>query len=123
MKHFVILSTGAYSDYCPIYYIGDEEITKTELLDMGREIGDLLLNKYNELPEREHKKIYDWDDQKTERYNPETGKTVRRPSKDEWFILMEEWLIACEKYKRLPENIPEINCYYDFPSSQNKDNF
>jgi len=121
MKYFVILSTGAYSDYSPTYYIGDEEITEKEFKDKGRELGDYLLNKYNELPEREHKKVADWDDQKIERYNPETGKTIMRPSNDEWFILMDEWLTVQKEYKTLPNNIPEINCYYDFPNSNREE--
>lgn len=92
-KYFVILSQGEYSDYSPIYYMGDVKITKKEMDFEGKKIGDSLIDA------------------------PETGEEVYRPRFDKWFPLMEEWILG-KGYERLPDDIPEINvCYSDIPTN------
>ena len=76
------------------------------------------------LPERPHKCTGDWccgfeKEKPTEKYNLETGKTVRSPFSDDnkWFTRMKTW-IASQGFSPLPEDIPEINiAYSDYPTS------
>lgn len=117
MKYFIILSAGAYSDYEKTYYMGDREITEEELYKKGEQVGDLLLKEYNEYPARIIKNS--WGDDVKELYNPENNETVNIPYYTDWIKLMEEWLKK-EGYTKLPTDVPEINCYYDFPTSNNK---
>lgn len=113
MNNFVILSVGAYSDYSPDYYVGDEQITQEKMDFKAREIGDKLIKEYNELPTREIKNREPWDYRKNEKFNPETNKTVYEPSQYDFIKVFEEWLLE-KGYKKL-ENIPEVNVYYDLP--------
>ena len=113
MKHFVILSTGAYSEYSPCYYGGEEEITQEEMDFKAREIGDKLIKEYNELPERKVEKIYSWQNE-TEKFNPETNKTVYPPKDYIFNEIFSKWLIEEKGYEELV-NIPEVNVYYDLP--------
>ena len=112
MEYFVILSDREYSDYDPIYFMGDNQITKKELNKKGREVGDLVLNEFEKLPKR--KSTSPWEGE-TESYNPETEKTVYSPDFGKWYLIMEKW-IEQKGFKKLPENIPEINvAYSDIP--------
>lgn len=113
-KYFVILSYGAYSDYEPIYFMGDIPITQKELDRKGKEIGDYLIAEYESLPERPD------DREGVEKYDPATNKTIFSPSFEEWFSLMKKWLLKEKGYEKLPSDIPEINVYYDIPHSQLK---
>ena len=114
-KHFVILSNGAYSDYSPIYFMGDIPITQEELDRKGREIGDYLIAQYEALPERPTTAF--WDDRKMEKYDPVTNETIYSLSYEEWFPLMKKWLLEEMGYEELPSDIPEINIHYDIPHS------
>lgn len=130
---FVNLSSGAYSDYDATYYIGNVEITQKELDKKGTEIGDILLAEWNGLPEKKHEHVAHWGDYptckewnerwghlcpETEKYIVETGKVASKGNIDgKWKPLMEEWLSG-KGYKKFPEEIPEINIYYDIPISK-----
>ena len=114
-KYFVILSEGAYSDYSPDYYIGYIEITQEELSEKGKEVGRFLMEQYNLLPERKSTSVYEWDKDKMEKYDVNTDKTIFVPSDRDWQPIMEQWLFE-KGYEKLPDNIPEINIYYDLPT-------
>uniref|UniRef100_A0A6M3MEX6 Uncharacterized protein n=1 Tax=viral metagenome TaxID=1070528 RepID=A0A6M3MEX6_9ZZZZ len=103
---FVILSSGAYSDYDPIYYYGGRKVEERELKEVGRRMGDELLEWFEGLP----------NNKVGESYDPDTGEIVDSHRLGEkWFKKMEVWLID-NKYKRVPDGIPELNASYsDFP--------
>lgn len=117
MKYFVILSQGAYSDYCPNYYYGDNEITKEQFNKKGEEVGDKLIEEYLSLPERKDTSGRYWNDGEKERFNPITNKTVYKPNSRIFIEIMEKWLIEEMNYKKV-EECPEINCCYDIPTSK-----
>lgn len=117
MKYFIILSSGAYSDYDTTYYMGDREMSKKELYKKGEEIGDLLLKEYNKYPKRTVKNY--WGKDVEEAYNPENNEAVYEPDNIQWAKLMEKWLKE-EGFIEVSSDVPEINCYYDFPTSNNK---
>lgn len=130
---FVILSSGAYSDYSPNYYVGRDEITQEELDKKGVEIGDLLLIEWQNVKEVPHvhvKDIFgetcDVTSKKWNRNCPdfdkvdENGKRTWKGKIDsKWTPLMEEWLTS-KGFSIVPDDIPEINTYYDIPVSVNK---
>ena len=106
MKHFVIISSGAYSDYTPAYFMGDIEISQKEFNEKGKEFSDLMIEEFQKLPI----KLSEFG---TEiRYNPENNEEYPSPDKEKWTILMEKWLTE-KGFEKLPDNIPEINIDYD----------
>lgn len=124
MQHFVILSQGAYSDYSPTYYMGPNPLSKEELDELGKKIGDECIRNWRELPEREHVHS-DWcfgRCPKYERYNPIEDCNVSSPFDNygmtpSWHTRMEEELTKLG-FTKLPEEIPEINVLYnDYPSN------
>jgi hypothetical protein len=127
MKYYLILSEGAYSDYSPTYYVGDKEITYSEFKKKGEEIGDLLLSKFDNLPTREHNRIkcekyYDGrikcTHEELEKYWEESlEKAHRYDLKSMWMKEMEKWIFE-NGFEELPSDIPEINIYYDVPTSK-----
>jgi len=118
-KYFVILSSGAYSDYSPNYYMGEVEITDKEFDRKGIEVGDKLIEEYLLLPERPSTSKWSWEENKTERYD-EKGEVIYPPGDAEFEKIMEKWLLEEKGYEKLPEDIPEINCAYsDIPNSKN----
>lgn len=121
-KHFVILSEGEYSDYTPTYYIGDVEITQEEFDKKALELGDKLIEQYELLPDRPYIPKYNFETQTSEKYNPETNERVRRPWGSDFIKVMEKWLIEEKGYEKLPTEIAEIRCEYDFPTSKNGTN-
>lgn len=125
MKYFVILSEGAYSEYSPEYWMGDIEITQEEFDKKGKEIGDLVIEEFNKLPARKHTcdrgnreycfHYYSYDNGYV-RFDPLTNKEYSRPPQSRWQEKIEAWLTE-KGYSKLPCDIPEINCHYDFPFS------
>lgn len=114
--NYVILSQGAYSDYSPDYYVGEQLITQEDLDKKGREVGDMILAEYEANPERPHISEYSWDREITERYNPDTGERVTTYEHgDKWIEHMITWLNSLG-FTKLPSAIPEININYgDMP--------
>jgi len=113
MKNFVILSTGAYSEYNPRYYYGLFPITQEELDKKGKEIGDIVIKEFLELPEVEvemGRVVYTVRQDKN-------GQKISSPDYCRWFDLMELWLLGEMDYEKVPEGIPEVNVYYDVPSN------
>ncbi len=119
-KYFVILSVGAYSNYSPYYYYGDNEITKEQLDKKGEEVGDKLMEEYLSLPERKETSGFTWKENETERYNPNTKETVYPPRDMEFIEIMEKWLLEEMNYEKVDDDCPEINVYYDIPTSKSK---
>lgn len=124
MKHYLILSEGAYSDYSPIYFVGDREITQSEFNQKGREIGDSVIKEWEALPTRPHV-CEEWCfhgapiPPKLEKYDPLNDNKFAGsyPRGDRWMKLMEEWIVS-QGFERIPENISEININYsEFPSN------
>ena len=116
-KHYVILSSGAYSDYSPIYFIGERKVTQEELNQKSLDIGDFMWKKFNELPERKGEDYYGRP--KMIKYNPEKPDVYigGSPSDDEFIEKMSTWLI-CEGFEMIPTTgVPEINIYYDVPKT------
>jgi len=114
-KYFVVLSQGAYSDYSPDYYIGDEPITQKELDVKGAEVGDFIISEFEKLPERPFSGEYNYSNETVEKYDPKTNKRMWQPGFSEWQPLMENWLKE-KGYKKLPTSLPEINVSYsDIP--------
>jgi len=127
MKHYLILSEGAYSDYSPIYFSGSKEITQKEFDKKGEEVGDKLFAWFDTLPEREHKtglyhNTHYSSCKPTEKYYPETGEMAYSGGlAEKWFKEMEKWILS-QGFERLPEEIPEINVgYSDIPNSKNRE--
>lgn len=128
-QYYLILSEGAYSDYSPIYYVGDKEITYNEFLKKGKEIGDEVINEWESLPERPHicKDNYCCvytalgKPKKTEKYDPNDLKRYisnSGPMSNDWFDKMEKWIFS-QGFKKIPDNIPELNSSYsEFPSNK-----
>lgn len=117
MKYFVILSQGAYSDYDPEYYYGDREITQEELNKKSIEVGDSFMKEYLGFPERESTSKWAITGDK-EKYNPKTGEVVYQPSESEYLEIMGKWLENEMGYEKVGDS-PEINVYYDIPTSKN----
>lgn len=117
-QHYVILSSGAYSDYSPIYFVGDKEITQEQLKNKSEEIGTQMWNEWIAIPTRRQKSY--WNDTEIDKkYDPENPKRYisdSGPDEDEFMEEMKEWL-KTEGFEELPLNIPEINVYYDVPGN------
>lgn len=111
-NYFVILSEGAYSDYSPRYFIGNRKITKEELYKKGEEIGDILELWKENLPFATKIGYEQY------KYDIKEDRIVFNCD-DKWFSEMVKWLDG-EGFKDLPDDIPEINIYYDMPTSKNK---
>lgn len=116
MKYFAILSSGCYSDYSPVYYMGEYPLSEEEFKLKGKEMGDLVISEYENLPEREHTCTstyccFSGKTEKTEKYDPVSGNRVRRVDNGRWNDLMVAWLTSLG-FVELPENIPEINIEY-----------
>ena len=114
--HFVILSSGAYSDYSPEYFVGEYPLTQEEFDKKGRDLGDEIIAEFEALPEREHKcDTWCWHQVtgkvELEKYNPVTGKRCYHPDGTEWETRMKEWLTSLG-FQPLPDEIPEINIEY-----------
>lgn len=111
MKYFVILSSGAYSDYKATWYMGDKKITQEEIDKKGVELGDAIVEWYELLPEKENERgrkcKYD-------------GDMDIWPYKLEyiWRSRMEEWL-KNQGYQEI-QSSAEVNIDYDLPT--NRDN-
>jgi len=123
-KHYLILSAGAYSDYSPTYFVGDREITQEEYKKKGEELGDIVIEQWENAPTRPHVcngEYCCWKSDKDlyEKYNPVTGERYySSPNSGEWFKLVREWILA-QGYEELPENIPELNSSYsEFPNTK-----
>lgn len=87
--HYVIISTGEYSDYSPKYYAGHREITQVELDAKARELGDAAL--------------------------ADTEYSYQAEAR--WQRDMKAWLNT-QGFERLPDHIPEVNIEYgDLPHS------
>lgn len=120
MKHYAILSSGCYSDYFPVYYIGDYPLTQEEFDKKGREVGDRVIAEHINYPERPHVCTADWccykpGELKTEKFNPDTNKRVYGVDDSKWTKTMEDWLFSLG-FEQIPDNIPEINlAYSDVP--------
>lgn len=124
MNYYLILSQGCYSDYSPRYFVGSVEVTQEEYDKKGREVGDMVIKKFQELPERKHVCEVSWcgycigGKPRMEKYDPTTNKMVYIPSYDEWQTVMIEWLTSLG-FTELPDNIPEINIdYSDLPHNK-----
>lgn len=115
--HFIILSTGAYSDYEPKYYMGYTQITQKELDEKSVEIGNAMYEKWLALPERKSTSNFEWEKDKMERYDPETNETVYSPFENDYILILEKWLLEEMGYEKLPDDIPEINTYDKIPNS------
>jgi hypothetical protein len=112
MKNYIILSSGAYSDYSPTYFFGDREITQDELQQKAYEIGDKMWAEWEALPERD-------GEFGRHKYDPLTTKYAGiHPDGNEFIEKMAKWLEA-EGYEPVPTGLPEINVYYDVPRSPN----
>ena len=102
MKYFVILSEGEYSDYSPVYFMGEVEITQKELDKKGEEVGDSLYDWFDGLPKRlvkpceeahSHYVLCNENVGKEELYYPETGeKAYSEDLSKKWFETMSVWL-------------------------------
>ena len=120
MKHYAILSSGCYSDYSPVYYIGEYPLTQEEFTKKGKEVGDMVIAEFENYPERPHVCREDWccfrpGELKTEKYNPSTDKRVYAVDNNKWTKTMEDWLFSLG-FEKLPESIPELNiAYSDVP--------
>lgn len=117
--YYVILSTGAYSDYDPEYFVGAMEITKEDLDKQGEFIGDELLDWYDSLPEKESK---GWDGIRSVKYDPNEpeGCIWSGDLAEKWIERMEKWLEE-KGFRKLPEGIPEINVSYsEIPSTKKR---
>lgn len=97
-QHYVILSSGAYSDYFPIYFVGTTKVSQEVLEAKSLEIGDAMWVAF-EAGEKEP-----WQ------YRPDEDSFIKR---------MSDWLYSLG-YTKLPDKIPEINVYYDVPRSKEK---
>lgn len=109
--YYVILSSGAYSDYSPVYFVGPTKVTQEELKTKSLEIGDAMWAYFESLPERN-------GEFGSHRYDPETNDYVGIcPDEGEFIEKMSEWLYSIG-YQKLPSDIPEINVYYDVPRTE-----
>lgn len=115
--NYVILSSGAYSDYDPNYYVGEKEVTQAELTAKSLEIGDEMWAWFEALPEKEGK---NWKGEPVmEKYDPsdlEKYISSSGPIGEDFTKKMEEWLFS-EGYTKVPDGLPEVNVYYDVPRS------
>jgi hypothetical protein len=123
-KYYLILSEGAYSDYTPTYFVGDEEITEEEFTKVGKQIGDLIIEEWENYPERKHicnKYCYHFGGVPiSEKYDPENPKRYigHNPDSEDWFNKMKEWILQ-KGFEELPKNIPELNSQYsEFPNNK-----
>ena len=119
MKYYLILSSGAYSDYSPIYFVGEKEITQDELQQKAYEIGNKMWEWFENLPEKES--VSSWDGHTfMSKYDPENpNKYISNgPDDDEFIEKMTEWL-SIQGYEPIPRGLPEINVYYDVPRTPN----
>jgi len=117
---YVILSQGAYSDYSPIYFVGEIEITQEELESKGREEGDKLYEWLGSLPKRD--RYVRWLERtESETYDPVTNQAVYSfQLAEKWFKIMTEWLES-RGFKQLPPPIPELNvAYSDLPTNSKR---
>lgn len=120
MKHFVILSSGAYSSYSPIYFMSDNLLTKEELDKKGIEVGDKLFEEFDKNPERPTKSTWESNKGRLEKYSIMNGETLYPPNGDEFIEIMEKWLVEEKGFKKIPNDLPEINVSYgELPNSHN----
>jgi hypothetical protein len=101
--HYLILSTGEYSDYSPKYFVGEHEVKDHDFYEMGNTVGDVLNSWFKSLPERSGR---------GQKYEPDTDRDVYSYMLEEaWEKDMVKWLHSIG-YAELPEKIPEINVSY-----------
>lgn len=118
MKNYLILSSGSYSDYEPTYFVGEKVITQEELTAKAEEIGTKMWNEWVQYPTRTQRE--NWSnriiEQKYDPLEPEKYISNSGPDDDEFIKKLTEWL-ATQGYEQVPDNLPEINVYYDVPGS------
>ena len=116
--NYLILSSGAYSDYSPTYFAGEKEITQAELTAKSLEISDKQWSEWEALPEIE---AINWKNKPImTKYNPDQPKIYvsdNGPDSGVFIEKMSEWL-KTEGYEPVPNGLPEINVYYDLPSTK-----